>query len=355
MTPTVLVDVRRNSWAPEYGISRYSRNLVRSMIALAPSDLQIRPIDLPGTGNWAAEEAVTVAPAGHDLVSRFRQEQIGMRRLGAELLHLPWYEGPLAPRLPHVVSVHDLDTLVGRRGYNWRFRTYYNTLLRAYVRTAARVIAPSDVTAEAIRNRWPRAPVEVVHIGVDPVFVARQPHELKPGRIVYSGGYGPRKRIADLIGAFDRLARDRPEIELVMTAVPSPEAWALIRGSRSADRVRPTGFLGDDALAALYRSAEMVVYPSLLEGFGLPLVEAFASGTPVVATRTGSIPEIAGDAALLVEVGDVDALADGIASLLDGPELAASLVRAGMDRAVHYGSERAAALMLGVYREVLSL
>jgi alpha-1,3-rhamnosyl/mannosyltransferase len=170
---------------------------------------------------------------------------------------------------------------------------------------------------------------------------------------LYTGGYGPRKRIDDLISAFDQIASAVATGELVMAGVPSTDAWNAINRSRHRRRIRVTGFVDDDQLAQLYRSAEVVAYPTLLEGFGFPVVEAFASGTPIVATRSGSIPEIARGAALLVEPGDARELAEAIRSVLDGNGLATSLSSAGLGRVAEYGWPRVALQTLDVYRKAI--
>lgn len=355
--PVVGVDVRRNTWAPQYGISRYQRNLLTAMLALAPSDLTVAPIDLEGSDVWQTA-VVLRTRAGHSMADRMLQEQVDMRRLHGTvaLLHLPWYEGPLLPRVPHVVSVLDLDTLTGRAGYRWRFRGYYNTLLRAYVRSARLVITPSETTAEILRRRWPRQRYVVTLLGIDPVFSPdRSPLAIVPGRrvVLYTGGYGPRKRIDDLLTAFDLIAANRDDVDLVMSGTPPPEVLAAIGRSAARTRVHVTGYLGDDELADLYVRASLAVYPTTLEGFGFPVVEAFASGTPVVATRAGSVAEIAGPAGRLVGIGDSDALAAAMLDVLDDATTQEAMRAAGLARAREFSWEAAARGTLDAYRAAL--
>ena len=355
--PVVGVDVRRNTWAPQYGISRYQRNLLTAMLALAPTDLTIAPVDLEGSDLWPSG-AVLRTRAGHSMADRMLQEQVDMRRLrgAVGLLHLPWYEGPLLPRVPHVVSVLDLDTLTGRAGYRWRFRGYYNTLLRAYVRSARLVIAPSETTAEILRQRWPRQRYVVTVLGVDPVFSPhRAPLAIVPGRrvVLYTGGYGGRKRIDDLLTAFGRVADNRDDVDLVMSGTAPPEVLAAIGRSPARTRVHVTGYLDDDDLADLYVRASLAVYPTTLEGFGFPVVEAFASGTPVIATRAGSVAEIAGQAGRLVDIGDSDALAAAMLDILDDTATQDAMRAAGLARAREFSWETAARRTLDAYRAAL--
>ena len=356
-TPVVGVDVRRNTWAPQYGISRYQRNLLTAMLALAPSDLTVAAIDLEGSDAWQTG-AVLRTRAGHSMADRMLQEQVDMRRLRGtvELLHLPWYEGPLLPRVPHVVSVLDLDTLTGRAGYRWRFRSYYNTLLRAYVHSARLIIAPSEATAETLRRRWPRQRYVVTLLGIDPVFSPeRRPLAILPGRrvVLYTGGYGARKRTDDLLAAFGRVAANRDDVDLVMSGTPPPEVLAAIGRSPARTRVHVTGYLDDDALANLYVRASLAVYPTTLEGFGFPVVEAFASGTPVVATRAGSVAEIAGQAGRLVAIGDSDALGAAMFDVLDDPATQQAMRAAGLARAREFSWETTARRTLDAYRAAL--
>jgi glycosyltransferase involved in cell wall biosynthesis len=356
--PTIAVDARRNTWAPQYGISRYARNLLRAIFSAAPEDLRVRPVDLEGSLLWSDAEPILVQP-GHSLSNRIRQEQVDLPRRADEfdLLHLPWYEGPVWPRRPHVVAVHDLDTLEHPQHYRRRFRAYYNSLLRIYAHSAARLIAPSHATKEAITHRWPRARCTVIPLGVDPIFSPngdRYPVRDPGARVIaYTGGYNGRKRLGDLLRAFEAVAQERGDVTLVMTGSPPPDAQFEVERSPAASRIEITGYLPDAELAAVYRAADVIVYPSTVEGFGFPVVEAFGSGTPVIATATGSIPEVAGDAALLVALGDVNSLAEGIARVLDDSGVASNLQSAGLQRAERYGWRRTAELTLDCWREVL--
>lgn len=357
MQPTIGIDLRRNSWAPQYGISRYARNLLTAIRELSPTDLKVVPVDLAGSRVWKPGHVLQTRP-GHSMADRIMQEQIDMRRMrrSMDLLHLPWYEGPLLPAAPHVVSVLDLDTLHGRAGYRRRFRAYYNTLLRAYIRTARLIIAPSEATAEALRERWPRQRYAVALLGVDPIFSPhrdRLPIAGDQQVVLYTGGYGPRKRIDDLLSAFGRVARVRGDVDLVLSGMAPPETLVAIRRSGAAARIHVTGYLDDGQLADLYVRASLAVYPSSLEGFGFPVVEAFASGTPVVATGVGSIPELAGSAARLVPPGNVDALATAMLDVLGDPPTAARMRTAGLVRAQAFDWTSTARKTLDAYRAAL--
>jgi alpha-1,3-rhamnosyl/mannosyltransferase len=271
-----------------------------------------------------------------------------------DLLHLPWYEGPFRPRCPLVVNVHDLDTVVRPGAYSFRFRAYYNSLLRVYVRTARRIIVPSNTTQEMVESRWPGARCTVIPYGVDPIFEVpvggdydRAPY------VLYSGGFSVRKQFGVLLSAFERVARAETNSRLLVTGTAPPEVVRAVRASAAQERIHLVGYVEDGDLVRLYRSASVMVYPSSLEGFGFPVVEAFATGTPVVAANAGSIPEIAGDACVLVRPENRDDLAEAVLTVLRDPSLRTRLVAAGRARLNRYRWPETARQTLAVYRAAL--
>src|SRR5262249_31314139 len=154
------------------------------------------------------------------------------------------------------------------------------------------------------------------------------------------------KNLPSLVHAFARIAPAEPDLRLVLAGGDGWGADAVrnaIATSGIATRVQRPGYLADDALTALFRQAVAVVYPSLEEGFGLPALEALACGTPLVSTRGSAVEELAGDAAVLVTPGDVDALADAIAAVVTNGELRARLRADGLARAATFTWERSIA------------
>jgi glycosyltransferase involved in cell wall biosynthesis len=350
------IDLRRATWAPQVGISRYSRCLVSAMLASGAEDLDLKTLDLRGAEPYPGSESIAIG-RGHHFAVRLVQEQMTMARAtrSLDLLHLPWYEGPVWVSCPLVVNVHDLDTVDNHEGYSRRFRTYYNTLLRIYLRTARQIIVPSAATLEVLESRWPHGRYALVPYAVDPLF--EKPVEQAPnggGRfILYSGGFGARKRVGDLLDAFARVAQAEPDVRLVMVgSVPRDMAGTLATAA-ARDRIELRGYIEDRQLVSLYRSASVVAYPSVLEGFGFPVLEAFATGTPVVATRSGSIPEIAGEAGLLVRPSAPNELADALLAVLRDEQLAARLAAAGHERNRLYRWSETARKTMAVYREAL--
>jgi glycosyltransferase involved in cell wall biosynthesis len=350
--PRVGLDLRRATLWPQTGIARYERNLLRSIQALQPADLHIQAIDVGGSSLWPG--AITVG-RGTPAWRRAIQEQARMTALTQrlDLVHLPWSEGPVRPLCPFVLTLFDLATIDGASSYELGFRIYYNTLLRAHMRRAATVIVTSHATLEAARERWPRQRYRLIPLAVDSWFrvMEGEPRTPEP-TVLYTGGFDPRKRVADLIEAVAQLRARLPAIQLVLSGEAPPEVVEMAR--RKLDRqVTFSGYLGDEELASWYRRAWVVAYPTDMEGFGFPILEAFASGTPVVATRAGSIEEVADNAALLVSPGDVKELADAIEQLLSNTRLRDSLRAAGLQRASGFSWNEVAAKTIDVYREAL--
>lgn len=352
---TVGIDMRRATSWPQLGISRYARSLLRAMTAERPRDLSLRPLDLSGSPHWTELDVIRVG-SGKDITQRLRQEQIGMLAAsrGLDLLHLPWSEGPIRPACRLVLNLHDLSTIELAGGHRARFRAYYNTLLRAHVRQAACIIVPSQVTLDAVRARWPNQNYALVPYGVDAVFCRPAPAvATREPLLLYTGGFDPRKRVGDLLAAFEDIATAEPSSRLTITGNPPAELRRAVAGHAAAPRITLAGYVTDDALAELYAKARVLVYPSELEGFGFPMLEAFGTGTPVVATNTGSLPELSADAALLVAPRAPRRLAEAVLDVLRDDRLATTLSDAGRRRVEFYDWRRVARRTLDVYRSVL--
>jgi glycosyltransferase involved in cell wall biosynthesis len=209
----------------------------------------------------------------------------------------------------------------------------------------------SEYTATRLRQRFgPRGEVVVVPHGVDHARFAAGTnavddaarlahHGIAPPYVAFAGTIEPRKDVPTLVAAFTRVAPAHPDLRLV---VAGGDGWgvdaarAAIAASGVATRIVRPGYVDDETLAALFRRAEAVAYPSLEEGFGLPALEAMACGTPLVTTRGSALEEVVGDAGLLVPTGDPAALAAALESILADPATAARLRTAGPARAAGF-------------------
>ena len=258
---------------------------------------------------------------------------------------------------PLVATVHDLLFLEYPEHYTWHSRAVLRRGLTLARRDARVVICPSRATIDACRaagfedERLRLVPWGVRHRTVEEGAAerTRRRYGLAGPYVLFCGTVEPRKNLPRVLEAFRRL--DRPDVELVLAG---PRGWREDLADGAADlagRVRALGFVPPDDLLALYRGAATLVYPSLAEGFGLPVLEAMAQGVPVVTSAGTATAEVAGEAAVLVDPLDVDAIAGGIDRILGDETLAASLGEAARMRAAGYTWERTAELVAGVYAE----
>jgi alpha-1,3-rhamnosyl/mannosyltransferase len=273
-----------------------------------------------------------------------------LRCVGPQVSHLHYVVPPGAPGRV-VLTVHDLSFERRPELMSRRDRALFRSLVPRSVRRADRILVGSDWTRGDLVERYgiSEDKVVVTPYGVDPLFGREGPVRNGGSYLLFVGGLQPRK---DPGTAVDALTKLDPGLRLVFAGPPLRESRELVdhvRKLRLSSRVEFTGYVRKTELAALYRGAACLVLPSLYEGFGLPLVEAMASGTPVVATTAGALPEVAGDAAVLVEPGDAEGLAAGVERALAERE---RLVAAGLERSRRYSWAETARRTLAVYEEL---
>ena len=304
------------------GTARYLRNLLAALER--EPGLELRRHRFPGSSRAAK-------------IARDTTWYLGALPVAArsdDVLHVPGHRGPLLSAAPLVVTIHDLAVLRHPEAFNRWTRTYSRTFLPRLARSATRVIAVSQFTArEAVELLGiEEERVRVIPHGVEAPFEPEG--EAAEGDYVLAvGTLEPRKNLPRVV-----LAADRAGVELRVVGAPG---WGEV-GVESA------GFVSDDELARLYRGAACLVYPSVYEGFGLPVLEAMACGTPVVTSRNTALDELAGEAAVLVDPLDVEAIAGGIEEAARRRE---ELRAAGLDRAHSFTWAAAAHATAEVYRE----
>ena len=258
---------------------------------------------------------------------------------------------------PLVVTIHDLAWLADPSHVTARGLRFFERGFDLAKKDADVVLCPSQATMEAVKSagvdgrrlRLVPLGVSAAPAGADEVARVRSHYGLGPAYMMWTGTIEPRKNLGGLIEAFRRLDRD---LELVLVG---PRGWnedleRLTSGVEN--KVKVLGFVPATDLEPLYAGATVFCYPSLLEGFGFPVLEAMAQGTPVVTSAGTSTEELAGDAGVIVDPKDPDSIANGIASVLDDPSRAAKLMSQGRVRAGEFSWERTAKLHLDAYAEV---
>jgi len=286
----------------------------------------------------------------------------------ADVLHAPCYLAPLTTRVPTVVTVHDVASFLFPEKFVLSHRVVYGTLVPLSIRRAAAIIAVSRFTrSELCRiTGIPGDRVTVVYNAADPVFnpssngidpaAVRARYGIPERYVLFVGVLEPRKNVIGLLEAFAAV-RDRIPHALVLTGRAGWHTRAVftsIDRLRLRDRVVRTDYMPTVDLAAIYRQADAFVYPSLYEGFGMPVLEAMACGVPVITSDRSALPEVAGDAALLVAPDDRRALSDAMVRVVSDARLREELRTRGLVRARAFSWEASARATLDVYRAAAS-
>jgi glycosyltransferase involved in cell wall biosynthesis len=314
----------------------------------------------PPRPEWSPEVAVVSLPLPrvvlYEAWHRLRRPSVERATGPVEIVHATALAVP--PRsAPLVVTIHDLAFLHQPSHFTRRGRSFFRRGLDIARRDADIVLCPSETTAQdCTRHGFDQSRLRVVPMGIDrpeatenEIEEVRDRYRLRRPYVLWTGTIEPRKNLTRLIEAFVSLDHDL-DLALVGPAGWNEDMDRLIAGMR--DRVRILGFVPERELAALYAGATVFCFPSLLEGFGFPVLEALAQGTPVVTSSGTSTEEIAGGAAVLIDPRDTDSIADGIRSVLDDESLARRLSEAGPGRAARFTWERTADELVKIYREV---
>ena len=356
----------------DFGIGTYIRNLLRQLARLDRDTefvVLARPADCNAVGSLGENfRAVPESAANYSVA-----EQIGIPlalwREGVTLFHAPHYVLPPLVRCRSVVTIHDCIHLMFP-GYlsNRLALTYARTSIALASRRATRVLTVSESSKRDIL-RFVDVPAEKIDViynayderfGLEPleqdVIRVRERYQLHDEFVLYAGNVKPHKNLERLIEAFD-LVRQRgfDHLKLVLIGDEISKYAALRRAVHSHQLhqyVRFLGYLPEETLAIMYRLAGVFVFPSLYEGFGLPPLEAMASGTPVVTSNVSSLPEVAGDAAVLIDPYRPEAIADGIERVLGDEALRRDLRAKGLARARQFSWEASVRRVREIYGEV---
>jgi glycosyltransferase involved in cell wall biosynthesis len=283
-----------------------------------------------------------------------------LRADGCDLLHAPTYVAPLPhtalrPRVPLVLTVYDAIALDEPHFATWQNRLHYRALLPASIARADRVIVPSDAVRTAVMRHAPQAAskIRVVPLGLEPIFLrapstrtlkeVRRRYALPPRFLLFVGNFEPKKNLFNLLRSLE-LVRDAPPLVVAGGA----RAW---HGLPSTARLQVLGYVPRADLPALYAQCRAFVFPSLAEGFGLPVLEALACGAPVVTSTRVPLPNLE-TVALLCEPSTPASIAAQLQKILDDETLGTQLAQSGQEYARPYTWRRAAERTRAIYEEL---
>ena len=379
----IALDVRR---IRDFGVGTYIRNLLQAMAAcnsphefhlICSAEDQPQIPELPGNFQIEIYNRRDSSRADHFGLPRF------LARLGVDLTHIPFHRVPLMMRQPYVVTIHDLSSLFydDATGMLHAARIFR---LKHGLERAARIIAVSGATQRDVINLVPQSAdrVRLIYNAPDPQFLerhtsqsgaradaaatARERHrileryQIRYPFLLYAGSIRPQKNIPRLIEAF-AVVRQKLEdhggynnLRLIVIGDDIsryPNVRRAMIQSRVEQSVRFLGFVPLETLRVFHELATAFVFPSLYEGFGLPPLEAMASGTPVIASQVSSLPEVVGGAAMLVNPENVFDIARGITEVLLNAQLREELITKGRRQAARFSWARTASEVLAVYED----
>jgi glycosyltransferase involved in cell wall biosynthesis len=349
------------------GIGRYAANLCLSL------DQVEAPIEVHGITTPSGKEylkGMTGAPL-HVVAGGPGWDEFGLpdllRTLRADVYHSPLFVLPKVRACTYICTIHDVIPLARPDLTSPGFSQFFHAHMSHALKSARHIVAVSEFTRIDLLRHFPvdASRVTVIHEPVSPLFCRRPQARslavikelgLQPGFILSVGAIDRRKNLARLIQAYDLLRRRSDAPPLAVVRAPSGDDIYLAAevSSRGLDRnVRMLGRVSDDALSHLYSTAACFVFPSLYEGFGLPVLEAMASGTPVVTSRSSSLPEVAGGAALLVNPTDPVGIRDAIEILLVDGTTRERLIEAGIVRAANFSPKKQGAQLSELYARIV--
>jgi glycosyltransferase involved in cell wall biosynthesis len=356
----------------DFGIGTYIRNLLQELARMDHETefvILSRPDDSVAVTTLGENFRVVKETAGNYSLAEQVKIPMDLRRERVDLFHAPHYVLPPLVRCPSVVTIHDCIHLMFPQYLPNRWSlAYARTSITLAAKRSTRVLTVSESSKRDILRfvDIPPGKIDVIYNAYDERFrdvpneeaVARvrERFQLQDQFVLYAGNVKPHKNLERLIEAF-HLVRSRglDHLKLVLIGDEISKYTALRRAVHRHQLhkyVRFLGFLPLDTLAVLYRLAGVFVFPSLYEGFGLPPLEAMASGTPVVTSNVSSLPEVAGNAAVLVDPYSASAIADGIYRVLTDDTLRMDLKRRGIERATQFSWESSVRRVREIYGQI---
>jgi glycosyltransferase involved in cell wall biosynthesis len=367
----IAIDARKMR---DYGIGTYVRNLLRYLARIDKNTEYVL--------FCRADDCATIEESGEnfravpELARQYSiKEQLriplDLRREKIDLFHAPHYVLPALIPCKAVVTIHDCihlrfpQYLPSRLGY-----AYARTSMWIATHRSTRVLTVSEASKRDILKYFhvPQHKIDVIYNGIDErfgetpsadeVLRVRERYQLNDPFVLYAGNIKPHKNLERLIEAFHLLRRNGHETVKLLIIGDEISKYATLRRAvhkyKLHKHVRFFGFVPDKTLAVLYRLARVFVFPSLYEGFGLPPLEAMASGTPVITSNVSSLPEVVGEAALLIDPYEPAAIAQAMHRVLTEPSLREDLRRRGLLRVKDFSWERSIRRVHEIYQEVLA-
>lgn len=352
------------------GISRYTKGLVHALFAIDKKNHYTVFLYPEAKDEWTIDQP-NVVPVFTNIGHYSWREQVifpsDLSKYKFDLVHFCNFNHPVLYPGKFVVTIHDLAYFIyeGERLKGKLIKPAFRVVMESAVRRARKVIAITDYTKREVvrRFRVPAKRVAVIHEGVDQkqftkgrsneVTKLKRKYDLEDPVILYVGQWRPHKNVPVLLEAFRVFRQSGRKVQLVLGGSPNPDVLAVIESHPFKDDIVVRGFIPDSELPVWYQSASVFVFPSLHEGFGLPVLEAQAVGVPVIASSATTLPEVGGKGALYFHPDRPRELAGHLSALLSNKDLRARMIRLGRENIRRFNWRDAAEKTLKLYEEIV--
>ncbi|AXI24803.1 glycosyl transferase family 1 [Methanofervidicoccus sp. A16] len=359
------------------GVGRYIYNLIRELSKISKDDLFLINYIENNTFNLnkiIINNPFNFLPKKYAYYSWhiYLNYYLKSKKLDLDIIHSPENITlfiKLRENQKKVITVHDIMPYIFNQYHHLLLRCSYKFFLLKTLRTADKIISVSYNTKKDIIKYFkiPEDKIKVIYHGIDRNYKPLPEEEIESIKkkyninypfILYTGGLAPNKNVERLIYAFYKLKKKLPEYKLIITGIKRYKYKSIFETIDKLNLQKDiifTGYVPEEDLPALYNAADLFVYPSIYEGFGLPPLEAMACGTPVITSNTSSLPEVVGDAGIMVDPYDVDGLSKAMYEVLTNDGLREELRKKGLERAKLFSWKECAEEHLKVYEEVYNM
>ncbi len=357
----VLIEGR--SLANRAGTGTYVLKLIEEILRIDSDSEYFVLVPSEARFTVTARNLRVIRTPSHGIVNRLYGDLL-VRKLtkkhNIQLIHYTKGFGPVIRKIPTIVTVHDLIPLTNPEFLSTKEKIGWRTSFPRSIRSANRIITVSHFSKDCIFQMFPEVKLRttVIYNGFSETKSGSDDNAISvPGRYaLFVGRVQERKNVARLLRAFDFVAREIPDLHLVICGeVPKPQQPQIRNLTKSCihpGRIHMMGYVPSDKLPALYRNALYLVFPSLAEGFGIPVIESQYYGVPVLTSNTTSLPEIAGQAAVYVNPMSVQSIAEGMHALATNANLRKELISLGYKNIERFSWKETAEKTLSVYKSV---
>lgn len=352
------------------GMEYYALNLSRALLEKGGNDFHLffRKEIHPELRPFSGRAALHLSPFGHQVIAEQGWIPYMERRVKADLIHFPAFPPGFFSKTPKVATIFDSTLWKGTERLSWKAKTYLAPLAGRALKNARKILtisenAKSEIAAAA---KVPEEKISVSYLAPDPIFQKPVDGEKKravqaryglPEKFVLSvATFEPRKNLPGLLKAFARLAQKEPQARLVLAgrlAWGKNEILKRISKLKLEGHTWVLGYVPKEDLPALYALADFLAFPSFYEGFGLPVLEAQAVGTPVLCSNTSSLPEVAGRSAFFVDPYVEESVVEGLKQLWGNPALKKDLIQKGKENLTRFSWQQTAQATQAAYEEAL--